>query len=270
MNQLIVVGEKLNTSRKAVREAVENRDSVFIRDLARRQVEAGAHYVDVNCGTFVEEEPEYLSWMVKEVQDELNQMPLCIDSPSAEAVAAALKVHKGQALLNSISGEKERYDSLVPLVKEYGCKVVLLCMDDESGIPPDADTRFRIASQVIEKLQSESVRQDDIYIDPLIQPISVSTKNGLSAAETIMMVREKYPDVHAICGLSNISYGLPQRKLLNQAYLVMCAAYGLDAVILDPEDKRMMELVYASEALLDRDPFCGGYLKAYRKGLLGD
>jgi len=109
---------------------------------------------------------------------------------------------------------------------------------------------------------------EDIYVDPLIQPISVDTKNGLAAAETIRMVKESYPGVHAICGLSNISFGLPERKLLNQAYLVVCATYGLDAVILDPEDKRIMALVYASEALLNRDPYCGEYLKAYRKGFL--
>ncbi len=269
MFSILVVGEKINTSRKEVREAVEKKDGAFIRALARRQVEAGADYIDVNCGTFVDEEAEYLSWMVKEVQDELKGKPLCIDSPSSVAVEAALKVHQGQALLNSISGEKERYESLLPLIKEFGCKVVLLCMDDQSGIPPDAETRFKIASTVIDQLEKEGVQLGDIYVDPLIQPISVSTVNGCSAAETIMLVRNKYPEVHAICGLSNISYGLPQRKLLNQAYMVICAAYGLDAVILDPEDQRMMELVYASEALLGRDPFCGGYLKAYRKGRLG-
>ena len=265
---MLIVGEKINTSRKEVKEAVERKDAGFIRELARRQMEAGAHYIDVNCGTFVSNEPELLSWMVREVQQELDGAPLCIDSPNPVAVEAALQAHQGAALLNSISGEKERYEALEPLITKYGCKVVVLCMDDASGIPPDADTRFAIASRIIDSLGARGVKTEDIYVDPLIQPISVDTKNGLSAADTIRMVREKYPAVHAICGLSNISFGLPERKLLNQAYMVICAAYGLDAVILDPEDKKMMGLVHAAEALLNRDPYCGGYLKAYRKGFL--
>jgi 5-methyltetrahydrofolate--homocysteine methyltransferase len=265
---MLVVGEKINTSRKEVKAAVENKDAGFIRNLARRQVEAGAAYIDVNCGTFIHDEPELLSWMVTEVQQELSGAPLCIDSPNPLAVEAALKAHRGRAMLNSISGEKERYNALLPLVERYGCKVVVLCMDDESGIPPDAETRYNIASRIIDELVVRGTMVEDIYVDPLIQPISVDTKNGLSAAETIRMVRDRYPGVHAICGLSNISFGLPERKLLNQAYMVICAAYGLDAVIMDPEDKKMMALVHAAEALLNRDPYCGGYLKAYRKGSL--
>ena len=265
---MLVVGEKINTSRKEVKAAVENKDAGFIRNLARRQVEAGAAYIDVNCGTFIHDEPELLSWMVTEVQQELSGAPLCIDSPNPLAVEAALKAHRGRAMLNSISGEKERYNALLPLVERYGCKLVVLCMDDESGIPPDAETRYNIASRIIDELVVRGTMVEDIYVDPLIQPISVDTKNGLSAAETIRMVRDRYPGVHAICGLSNISFGLPERKLLNQAYMVICAAYGLDAVIMDPEDKKMMALVHAAEALLNRDPYCGGYLKAYRKGSL--
>lgn len=265
---MLVIGEKINTSRKEVKEAVEKRDAGFIRSLARRQVEAGAHYIDVNCGTFIQNEPELLSWMIQEIQKELDGAPLCIDSPNPFAVEAALKVHQGTAMLNSISGEKERYEALEPLVVQYGCKVVVLCMDDESGIPPDAATRFAIVSRIIDRLTAKGVNVEDIYVDPLIQPISVDTKNGLSAAETIRMVRDRYPGVHAVCGLSNISFGLPERKLLNQAYMVICAAYGLDAVIMDPEDRKMMALVHAAEALLNRDPYCGGYLKAYRKGSL--
>ncbi|HOA35227.1 MAG TPA: methyltetrahydrofolate cobalamin methyltransferase [Bacillota bacterium] len=265
---MLIVGEKINTSRKAVKEAVTAKDEAFIRRLARRQHEAGAHYIDVNCGTFVHNEPELLSWLVQVVQDELGGLPLCIDSPNPAAVEAALKVHQGTAMLNSITGEKERYDALEPLVVKYGCKIVVLTMDDESGIPPDAATRFEIAARLIESLAAKGVSYDDIYVDPLIQPISVDSKNGLSAAETIRLVRERFPGVHFICGLSNISFGLPERKLLNQAYMVVCTTYGLDAVILDPEDKRMMALVYATEALLNRDPYCANYLKAYRKGIL--
>ncbi len=265
---MLVVGEKINTSRKAVKEAVANKDASFIRNLARQQAEGGAHYIDINCGTFIDTERELMTWLVEEVQKELD-LPLCIDSPDPKAVAAGLKAHKnGQPMINSISGEKERYNAILPLVKEYGAKIVVLCMDDEVGIPHDADTRFKIARWVIDGLLEIGTKDDDIYVDPLIQPISTDTKNGLSALETIKMVKEAYPGTHAVCGLSNVSFGLPERKLLNQTFMVMLMAAGLDGVILDPNDKRMMALISAGEALLDRDPYCGQYLKAYRKGIL--
>ncbi len=265
---MLVVGEKINTSRKAVKEAVKNRDAAFIRDLARSQAEGGATYIDVNCGTFINDEPEIITWLCAEIQDEVN-LPLCIDSPNPAAIEAGLKAHRnGQAMVNSISGEKQRYEAILPLVKQYGCKIVILCMDDESGIPHDAATRYRIAARVIDGLKEVGVKEDDIYVDPLIQPISTATENALSALETISLVKEAYPGTHGICGLSNISFGLPARKLLNQTFMVMCMTMGLDGVILDPSDKRMMALVTATETLLNKDPYCGRYLKAYRKGLL--
>lgn len=265
---MLVVGEKINTSRKAVKEAVKNRDAAFIRELARQQAEGGANYIDINCGTFIDNEPELITWMVEEVQDELS-LPLCIDSPNPLAIAAGLKAHRnGQAMVNSISGEKERYEAILPLVKEYGCKIVVLCMDDESGIPNDAKTRFTIASKIIEGLKGVGTKEDDIYVDPLIQPISTATVNALSALDTITMLKEAYPGTHSICGLSNISFGLPERKILNQTFMMLCMAAGLDGVILDPKDKRMMAFITAAEALLDKDPYCGRYIKAYRQGLL--
>ncbi len=267
---MLVVGEKINTSRRAVKEAVKNKDTAFIRNLARSQAEGGANYIDINCGTFIDNEPEIITWMAREVQDEVD-LPLCIDSPNPLAIEAGLKVHKnGQAMVNSISGEKERYNAIAPLVSEYGCKIVVLCMDDEFGIPEDAKTRFKIASRVIDGLESIGVKQDDIYVDPLIQPISTSTVNALSALDTIKMAKETYPGVHGICGLSNISFGLPERKVLNQTFMIMCMTAGLDGVILDPNDKRMMGFITAAEALLDKDPYCGRFLKAYRQGLLGE
>ncbi|MDR1421336.1 MAG: dihydropteroate synthase [Coriobacteriales bacterium] len=266
---MLIIGEKINTSRHEVAEAVKRRDAEFIRALARRQMEAGAHYIDVNCGTFASDEPELLNWMVREVQQELDGAPLCIDSSAPAAVEAALKVHRGQALLNaSYSGEQERYQALDPLIVEYGCKVIVLCIDDESGIPAEATTRFVIASRIIDRLKTRGVKTEDIFVDPLVQPISVDGRNCLISAETIRMVRRKYPEAHAVCGLSNISFSLPERKLINQAFVVICAAYGLDAVILDPEDRKMMGLVYAAEALLDHDPFCRSYMSAYRRGIL--
>ena len=265
---MLIVGEKINTSRKAVKEAVANQDSAFIRNLARQQAEGGAHYIDINCGTFIDRERELMTWLVEEVHEELD-LPLCIDSPDPKAVSAGLAAHKkGQPMINSISGEKDRYRAILPLVKEYRAKIVVLCMDDEVGIPHDAQTRFKIARRVIDGLLEIGTPEDDIYVDPLIQPISTDTVNALSALDTIRMVKEAYPGTHAVCGLSNISFGLPERKLLNQTFMIMCMTAGLDGVILDPTDKRMMALIATGEALLNKDPYCGRYLKAYRKGIL--
>jgi cobalamin-dependent methionine synthase I len=266
--KMLVVGEKINTSRKTVKEAVTALDAAFIRRLARQQAEGGAHYIDINCGTFIDREQELMTWLVEEVHKELD-LPLCIDSPDPKAVLAGLKAHKkGQPMINSISGEKERYQAILPLVREYGAKIVVLTMDDEVGIPHDAPTRFSIARRVIDGLLAIGTREDDIYVDPLIQPISTDTANALSALDTIRMVKEAYPGTHAICGLSNVSFGLPERQLLNQTFMIMCMTAGLDGVILDPNDRRMMALIAAGEALLNKDSYCGRYLKAYRKGLL--
>jgi 5-methyltetrahydrofolate corrinoid/iron sulfur protein methyltransferase len=262
---MLIVGEKINTSRKTVREAVEKRDAAFIKKLAQLQSTAGAHYIDINCGTFINQEEEIIAWLAEVIQDEMD-LPLCIDSPNPRAIEAGLRAHrKGQPMVNSISGETARYNAILPLIIEYGCKIVVLCMDD-SGIPEDAGSRVTIAAKVIEGLKENGTSENNIYIDPLIQPISTSTENALCAVQTIGMLKESYPGIHGICGLSNISYGLPERKLLNQAFLVMSMAGGMDSVILDPEDTHLMSLLFATETLLNRDPWCGTYIKAYREG----
>lgn len=266
---MIIIGEKINTTLKAAHAAVADRDEHAIRELARRQADAGANYIDINCGTFSEEEPELLPWLVQVVQDELGGKPVCIDSNNPQAIANALAVHRGKALLNvSYSGEKERYEALDPIIKRYESAVVCLCIDDDNGIPPTAELRFQIADMLVGRLNSLGVSDTDIYIDPLVQPISVDTDNGLKPANTIRLIREKHPDVHAVCGLSNISFELPERKLVNQAFMVMLASYGLDSVILNPEDRAMMRMVYAIEMLLGHDKYCKKFTKAYKKGLL--
>lgn len=266
---MLIVGEKINTSRPKVKEAVANRDTKFIRSLAREQQESGANMIDVNCGTFFDEEPRLLSWLVQEIQDELEGLPLCIDSPNPKAIEAALKVHHGTPLVNSISGERERYNKILPLIQEYKSEVVLLCMDDEHGISHDFQTRFKIASRLIDDLIKDGISAEKIYVDPLVQPISTDSKNGVATLETIKRIKETYPGVRTICGISNISFGLPERRLLNQVFVAASMTVGLDAVILDPNDRGVMSLIITAKAILNQDPFCSSYLQAFRKGLLG-
>ncbi len=266
---MLIVGELINTSRKAINEAVEKRDTAYIQQIAKEQVESGADYVDVNCGTQVFDEVEVMDWLVNTIQDAV-EAPLCIDSPSPKAIDAGLKLCKfGQPMVNSITGEKERYDELLPLILKYKAKIVALCMDD-NGMPTTAQDRMKVADALYAGLTEAGVPADDIYFDPLVKPISVSERAGLEVLETVKLISEKYPKAHKICGLSNISYGLPNRKVLNRLFVVQTMVNGMDGYIFNPTDKAMMGAVYASSALLGMDQFCMGYLTAHRKGIFED
>lgn len=263
---MLIVGERINSSRKRIAQAIEERDSAFIQQEALMQVEAGANYIDVNAGTFLEQETEYLEWLVKTVQ-EVTDKPLCLDSPNPKALAAALKAHKGKAMLNSITAQKERYDAILLLVKEYECSLVALCMDD-SGIPATAGQRVSLAARIIEGLTDEGIAQQDIYIDPVVQPISIDISYGAIVLDTIEGISPRFSGVHTICGVSNVSFGLPCRQQLNQIFVVLAMQRGLDSAIIDPCDQRLMADIIAANALLGRDEFCLGYLDTYRKGRL--
>lgn len=262
---MIIVGEKINTSLKGVTEAVKNRDAEFIMQRAIDQANNGADYIDVNCGTLIDQEEEALQWLVETVQQAVD-IPCCIDSPNPLALSAAIKLHRGKPMINSITAEKERYGQIIPLVKEYNAAIVALVMDDEYGMPADAPTRIKVGTRLIEMLLNDGVPAEDIYIDPLIQPISTSGEMALVAIEAIIGIKEAYPQVHFMCGLSNVSFGLPKRGLLNRTFLVMCMLAGLDGAILDPGNKEIMGLIYAAEALLNKDRYTKNYLKAFRNG----
>jgi len=266
---MIIVGELINTSRKAIKEAVEQGDIDYIKNIAVEQVRAGANYIDVNCGTLIDKEPETMQWLVENLQQAIKE-PLCIDTPNPVVMEGGLSLHKnGQPMVNSISAEKERFEAVLPLVLKYKAKVVALCLDDK-GIPDNAEDRIRIIRQLVGDLTEAGVKPDDIYIDPLIKPVSTGDRAGMDALETIYFIKTRYPDVHAICGLSNISFGLPKRKVLNEAFMIQSMAMGMDAYILDPLNKTMMSYLYASLAVLGRDPYCGQYLAAYRRGLYNE
>lgn len=263
---MLIVGERINASRKSIAAAIEAQDSALIEKEALDQQRAGAHLIDVNAGVFVGQEARYLKWLVQTIQGR-EEIPLCIDSPNSDAVAEALSVHKGRAMINSITDEADRYQKMIPLIKEFRPQVVALCMTD-GGMPTTAEERFRIASRLIDRLVHDGVSLEDIYIDPLVMPISTDTENGIAVLNTLEKMFASFPRVNTICGLSNVSYGLPLRNLLNQAFLVAAMVKGLTAVILDPLDKRMMANLITTQALLGRDEYCGGYLAAFRRGTL--
>ena len=264
---MLLVGELINTSRKKIAGAVERRDVKYIQRVAVRQYESGAGYIDVNCGTLLEREVEVLPWLVEVVQDAV-EVPVCIDSPRAEAIEAALKAHRyGTPMINSVTAEKERAEAILPLVKEYKAKIVALTMD-ESGIPHDADGRCAVADKLASLMEEYGIPFEDVYFDPIVQPISSDQNQGLAFLDAVERIKGRYPQAHIICGLSNISFGLPQRKLLNRVFLAMAMLKGLDSVILDPTDRKLMAVLCAARALLGRDEFCLNYITASREGKL--
>ncbi len=266
---MLIIGERLNTSRKQFRELFEDREANLdaIRKIITSQVENGANYLDVNVGTRVTTEVEDLVWLARFAQETVD-IPLSIDSPNPKATAEVLKVHKGRAIVNSISLEEGRWNGMLPLVKEHNAGVIALCLDDV-GMPETAREKFEKAQKLVEKLNAEGVGNEDIYIDPLVQPVSTDPNFGIQTIEAVRMIRKAYPDVHISAGVSNVSYGLPKRKILNQAFIVMCVAAGMDTGIIDPNNEVMMHNIAAAEALCGKDEFCTDWLSLYREGKLG-
>lgn len=262
---MIIIGEKINSSIPSVKKAIENRDEECIRTLALAQEEVEADYIDVNAGAFVDTELDHLRWLMEVVQNAVDT-PLVIDSPNPKALKLGLSLNRnGKPIINSISGEKERYDAVLPLVKEYNGRIVVMAMDD-AGMPETAEQAFSNAAALINRLVGEGIKIDDIFVDPLIRPIGTDSEYGNIALQTIRRIRQEFSDVHITCGLSNISFGIPARKIMNQTFLVAAMAAGLDSAIMNPLDKGLMAARYACEALLGEDEYCMEYIGRYREG----
>ena len=262
---MIIIGEKINSTLKSVRPAMDSYDVAFIQDLAKRQYEAGATYIDVNAGMFLGDEPERLEWLVNTVQEVIDA-PFSIDSPNPKAIERALKANKNRKpLINSITAEKDRYEAILPMILEYNTGIVALCMDDK-GMPETIEDRMVVADRLIENLTKKGVALNDIFMDPMVRPVGTGPQYGLVAIETIRKIKTSYPEIHIACGLSNISFGIPLRKLMNQTFLVAAMAAGMDGAILDPMDKKLMSFIYSTEALLGADEYCIEYLTKFKEG----
>ncbi len=262
---MLIIGERINATRKRVGEAVIHRDADFIKDEARKQVEAGANVLDVNGG-IAGQEVENLSWLVRTVQ-EVAQVPLCLDSADPEALRQALPLCLQPPMINSITDDPDRYQAVAPLVKQYNARVIALCL--ASGAPPQGrDDRVATAIRLVGRLIADGIPAGNIYVDPGVFPISTGSDHGTAVLDAISMIRSQCPEVHTSCGVSNVSYGLPVRKLLNEVFLMMLLGRGIDAAIIDPCNAGLMARIAAAETLGGRDAHCTGYLRAYRGGKL--
>jgi 5-methyltetrahydrofolate--homocysteine methyltransferase len=262
---MLIIGDRINSTRKRIGEAVRAADADFIREEARKQVAAGADMLDVNGG-IAGHEPEYLCWLVNIVQ-EVADVPLCLDSADAGALGQALPLCRKQPMINSITEERARLDTLAPLARDCRAKVIALCLP-ESGTPAGLADRVATALRLVDRLTSEGIPAGDIYVDPCVFPVSTGSQHGPAVLEAVTQIRLRNPEVHISCGVSNVSFGLPARKLLNEVFLMMLMSRGLDTAIIDPCQEGLLARIKAAEALGGQDKYCTHYLQAYRSGLL--
>ena len=264
---MIIIGEKIYGAIPAVGEAITKRDEGFIRNLVRRQSDAGVDYLDVCAGTGTEEELSAMYWLIETVQDETD-IPLCVDSPNAHIIEEVLPKVKRCGLINSVSGEGQKCDIIYPLIQNTDWKVIALTCDND-GIPETAEKKTAIAEKLIQKAADYQIAPERIFIDPLVLSLSAVNNSMISFMDTVRSIKKIYPTVHTVSGLSNISYGMPYRKIVNMNFLALALSAGMDTAILDPENRDMIATVYAVEALLGQDRYCRKYNKAFRQGVFG-
>jgi cobalamin-dependent methionine synthase I len=265
---MIIIGEKINSSIPASKALIEGRQTQALIDLAKAQQDAGASFVDINAGMFLEKEGELLAYLAATLKDVLD-VPLSIDTPSVEAASKALAVlGRGGHLINSLTAEPKRLDGMSALAAEYGCSVVALCMQANGGTE-NLDSRLKTADFLVNALAQKGIAAENVYIDPMLHPLGADENGGVDALETIRRLRALFPDCHISVGLSNLSFGLPNRRLINRAFAVAAMTAGLDAAIADPLDSGLMGMIAATDAILGNDEFCIEYIGKCRRGELG-
>ena len=258
---LVIIGEKINpTGRKKMVEALQTGNYEYIRELAQSQVKAGADVLDVNVGVPGLDDVALMPVIVRLVAETVD-VPFCLDSPNPQALAAGLEAAPGKVLVNSVSCEKERLDAVLPLVKEHGAAVIGLILDD-SGIPSTPEARLAVAEKILNRAVQMGIPQVDVIIDPLVMAVGVDSNAGLVTLKTIELVRTKL-GVNINLGASNVSHGLPDRPLVNQAFLALAMGEGATCAITDPS--KMAGIVRATDLLLGRDEYAGRYIKYYRQ-----
>ena len=260
---MIIIGERLNSSRSAVHDALARRDGAYLVEQARLQEKAGASYIDLNASALLDKELETLCWAIPLLQASVR-IPLAIDTPDARAMEAALKLHRGRPLLNSLTGEKAKIETLLPLIEDFKPRVVILCLDDK-GLPTEARQALSVAIRLVELLDRQGRAEADIFVDPLVPPLGADSGAASLFLESLEIIRKALPRVKTVAGLSNVSFGLPERRLLNRTLLVLAMKAGLDAAICDPLDKELRAALAAASALLGRDPSLKDFLRFFRE-----
>lgn len=260
---MIIIGERLNSSRPTVLEAFQRRDKDFVLNEARSQAEAGAAYIDLNAAQVTHGEIEVLTWAIELIQNELD-VGISIDTPDPQAMKAAMRIAKGDVIMNSLSGEASRLEQLLGVVKDFRPKVIVLCMDD-LGLPQSVERVVEIARRVFDKLCDVGITGGSIFFDPLVRPIGVDQGAAEFFLKSLRALKQILPEAKTVAGISNVSFGLPARHVINRTLLTLAIENGLDAAIIDPLDKGMIMSLAATHLLLNRDPGCKNYIDLARK-----
>jgi 5-methyltetrahydrofolate--homocysteine methyltransferase len=259
----VLIGERINPAgKKKLEEALKAGDLEIVRQEALAQARVGADIIDVNVSAFGLDEVSLLPQAVQLVMETVD-IPLCIDSPNPNAIAAALEVYKGKALINSVSGEEHSLARVLPLAKEYGAAVIGLVQDDE-GIPKDSKRRLSIAHKIVDRAASAGIPRNDIVIDCLAFSVAADTSSGLFLMETIRKIKDEL-GVNITLGASNISFGLPNRSLLNNAFVAAAISAGATSLIVDVAKVR--QVVLAADLIVARDKYARRYIDAYRQSI---
>ncbi|MCU0594034.1 MAG: dihydropteroate synthase [Desulfobacterota bacterium] len=259
---LVIIGERINpTGRKKLAKALEEGNLKLVQEEAIKQVQEGAHILDVNVGVSGIDEPKLLKEAILAVR-QVTGVPLCIDSALPRALEAGLQAYEGKALVNSVNGEERKLKEVLPLVKHYGAAVIGLTMDDE-GIPKDAQKRLQIAREIVEEAQKIGIPTEDVIIDPLAMAISTDHTAALETLKAIRLIRDGL-GVNQTMGASNISFGLPERHPINGVFLAMAAIHGMTCPILDPTVWEIRRSVLITDLLLAKDEYCMNFISVYR------
>ncbi len=263
---MLIVGENISVTSKAVADAIKNRDEGPLVDMARAQKDAGAHYVDVNIGPATRNGEETMQWVVKTIQKEVD-IPLSLDTKNISAIEAGLEVHKGQAMINSVTGDQEKLDALMPPAKKHNAKIVGIALT-EKGVPPDVDSRIEIIMNIVNSAMEQGVSLENVYLDPIALPVGVLQEQVVNCTEAVKVFKQLeelmgLPESPlTIVGLSNVSQSSPPelKSLINRTYVVMLLSHGLDAAIMDPLDEEMMKAVKTFDILTNRILYAHSYL----------
>jgi 5-methyltetrahydrofolate--homocysteine methyltransferase len=259
---MLIIGEKINGTRSEVAQAIATRDAGAIQQLARRQTEAGSHWLDVNAGTAPDKEPDDLVWLIDTIQAVVDT-PLCLDSANSEALAVAVKAVAQPPMINSVTGSPRKLEELLPLVAQSGGPVIALLLDN-TGIPRTVTERVATAGRIMLATRAAGIADEDVYLDPITLTIASEVGGARITLETMRALRHAFPGARLSVGLSNISFGLPERKAINRAYLTLALDAGLDAAILDPLDDELRIAIQAAEAVIGRDKYGVKYIRSLR------
>jgi len=259
----VIIGERINpTGRKMLAEEMKNGDYSRVEADAIAQVAAGAHMLDVNAGIPLADEPAILAQAVKLVQS-VTDVPLSIDSSIVAALESGLAVYEGKALVNSVTGEEERLELVLPLVARHGAAVVAIS-NDETGISEDPDVRFEVAKMIVERAADHGIPREDVIVDPLVMPIGAINSAGRQVMHIVRRLREELK-VNTTCGASNVSFGLPNRNGINSAFLTMAMSAGLTSAITSPLHTEVMQAVLGADVMMGNDPDCRQWISRYRE-----